>query len=848
MRLLVPATLIGLVAFGVATHKHHHRPRMPLPTEIAPNQEEEEQRHEARREWVRQKKRAPPGYDVDATERANGLRQMARRRALPPPAPGAGTWVERGSSNQAGRTHIAREVDGALYVGSNFGGVWRGTSEATDWTPLGDNLYGGVHWLEIVGDTLIAASDGGLVHRSVDGGTNWEEVAGLGSPWGTRRLLHTSDGTDRLFLITADDSGYQLFRSDDAGATWVEKRDLGSFAGDAWVDRTGAAALYVATADGVMVSTDGAESFSLLSPLPIAATRAELVGCEAGAPRLWMMLDATTLVRSDDGGLTWQDLGAQSDYWGELNASIVDPDRFAFGGMEFHITDDGGESWRKINTWDQYYGDPANLLHADVMGIDVAPEDGDEVWYVNTDGGTYRSRDGLASVQNLALSGLRISQYYSTLTSSANPDHIAAGAQDQGYQITNRTPQDGDEVQEFEQWISGDYGQLTSSDGSHEYVYSVYPGFILVQVGEDDPVMGWGDFPADSYVPWLPPVVADPDDPKVFYFPATHLYKYTYVKKDGYAYGEQYISDSFSSDGYEYLSVMRFAPTDSDRVYMATSYGRFFYSKDHGLTWTQSYNMVPDENWYYGQAITVSPTNPDIVTVGGSGYGTPAVYRTEDGGQTFKPWGQGLPDTLVYSLCEAPDGSGRVLAGTQTSAYVRGPEDSTWTDITDGTAPITTYWSCEALTAENTVRFGTYGRGIWDYRLTEQTGCLPGVDADGDGADCLSDCDDTNAAVFPGAAEVCDGADVNCDPTDLDEGDADGDGSIACLDCDDRNAAAFPGADELCGNSVDEDCDGEAAACAEEQPKEEPGGCGCAGSPGAGIFGLLAILGLRRRA
>ncbi len=42
-------------------------------------------------------------------------------------------------------------------------------------------------------------------------------------------------------------------------------------------------------------------------------------------------------------------------------------------------------------------------------------------------------------------------------------------------------------------------------------------------------------------------------------------------------------------------------------------------------------------------------------------------------------------------------------------------------------------------------------------------GC-PEVDADGDGAPASEDCDDTNAAVFPGAAEVCDnGIDENCD-------------------------------------------------------------------------------------
>jgi MYXO-CTERM domain-containing protein len=50
---------------------------------------------------------------------------------------------------------------------------------------------------------------------------------------------------------------------------------------------------------------------------------------------------------------------------------------------------------------------------------------------------------------------------------------------------------------------------------------------------------------------------------------------------------------------------------------------------------------------------------------------------------------------------------------------MRGFEDDSWTDITGNEAPITLYWSAEALAHENTVRFGTYGRGIWDYQFPE---------------------------------------------------------------------------------------------------------------------------------
>ncbi len=106
--------------------------------------------------------------------------------------------------------------------------------------------------------------------------------------------------------------------------------------------------------------------------------------------------------------------------------------------------------------------------------------------------------------------------------------------------------------------------------------------------------------------------------------------------------------------------------------------------------------------------------------------------------------------------------------------------------------------------------------------------CLDGVpadelDRDGDGlSPCQGDCDDTNRRVFPDAPELCDLLDNNCDGA-VDEGfvDSDGNGLLDCAevdsdgdgyrpwqgDCDDTNAAVHPGASELC-NGLDDDCDG----------------------------------------
>ena len=69
------------------------------------------------------------------------------------------------------------------------------------------------------------------------------------------------------------------------------------------------------------------------------------------------------------------------------------------------------------------------------------------------------------------------------------------------------------------------------------------------------------------------------------------------------------------------------------------------------------------------------------------------------------------------------------------------------------------------------------------------------------------DCDDSDAAFNPGAAESCtDATDYNCDGS-TGYADADGDGYAACVECDDADSSVNPGVDEYC-DRIDNNCDG----------------------------------------
>lgn len=86
-------------------------------------------------------------------------------------------------------------------------------------------------------------------------------------------------------------------------------------------------------------------------------------------------------------------------------------------------------------------------------------------------------------------------------------------------------------------------------------------------------------------------------------------------------------------------------------------------------------------------------------------------------------------------------------------------------------------------------------------------------DKDLDGvAWCAGDCNDNDASVYPGAAELCDGIDNDCNGIlRADERDTDGDGYRICdaaADCNDFNTSVNPGTQEVCSDALDNNCDG----------------------------------------
>jgi hypothetical protein len=115
--------------------------------------------------------------------------------------------------------------------------------------------------------------------------------------------------------------------------------------------------------------------------------------------------------------------------------------------------------------------------------------------------------------------------------------------------------------------------------------------------------------------------------------------------------------------------------------------------------------------------------------------------------------------------------------------------------------------NCNSVADEGTTAYDDDNDGFCEGPVCTQFGKSPG------------DCNDYSTAVYPGAVEVIDGVDNDCDgPKDegTTAGDDDGDGfceTAPCTtgangggDCNDGNAGINPWAAEVCGNGADDNC------------------------------------------
>ena len=209
-----------------------------------------------------------------------------------------------------------------------------------------------------------------------------------------------------------------------------------------------------------------------------------------------------------------------------------------------------------------------------------------------------------------------------------------------------------------------------------------------------------------------------------------------------------------------------------------------------------SYTAFPDTGGRYDPSTdTWSPTSPIPGRAGHS-----AIWSSSPGTGRMIVWGG---DSDQYD----PSGCGLPVSTIYPPSTSYDAVSDTWTNLTTVKAPSARSLHTAVYTTDAMLIWG--GRGAGGSYLSDggRYILLENPDVDGDGYSiCEGDCNDGDPSTYPGAPELCDGLDDNCNGIVEDSLDLDGDGNSICSggDCNDSDPGVWDYPVELPDLSVGE--------------------------------------------
>ncbi|MFA7625904.1 MAG: T9SS type A sorting domain-containing protein [Candidatus Kapaibacterium sp.] len=743
------------------------------------NKEGDPEYHNSRKEWLEKIHRSDPSINYKLLRQEfmrTRLKLTNEARKLKSNSPElmkfvsdnqkiVGTWKERGSNNQSGRIHTADVdlTDNLIYAASAGGNVWRGTLNGEDWTCLNNSLQFDIRNIKVEhinSSRRIFVFDRNNLYYSDNEGHTWEGAKGLEEiqKWGEINRGQVMNNPDRIHIyILADEWDYDawiaikaLYYSNDNGESFQRvislsstnqidicgwEKSRGEYQDDVASGGLGNNyhKLYLIHRD-TLFSVDGLERKIVSIQSQIIhnnPNNLRISGCKHQSD-IALYIHAGNYNQAKTTVYSFRGTNNHIEYISDsptnyfmsnsFGVSKLNPDIAILGGVNGYITYDGALTWNLINSWETYYTDPVNNLHADIPGIKSFRTSKDsEFFLISTDGGIYKTKEDY-SVVNISLKDLNVSQYYS-ISSYQNDDqsYILAGSQDQGFQRSELVT---DKVLDFEQIISGDYGSLTSGDGTNS-LWTMYPGFATYypDIINNTKSSSWNLPNNYNDRVWIAPIIAVPGEPhKAYVAPGGRIsgqckiWTLEYDSFSGNISAHELPYQFDSSDPDNDVTALSVSSLNKNNVYAATRTGKFYTSTDGGLSWSEAIDFIaPEYNYLHGTCIFPSRLKAETVYIAGSGYSNPALFVSNDNGRTFDSI-PGLPPLIIFQIDMSADEE-VIFAATSLGPYIYVKNHARWYDIRGLDAPDQFYWSVNYIPSKNIARFATYGRGIWDFEI-----------------------------------------------------------------------------------------------------------------------------------
>jgi photosystem II stability/assembly factor-like uncharacterized protein len=671
---------------------------------------------------------------------------------------------------RGGRTIGATGVRGqpnVFYVGVNNGGVWKTTDFGRVWTPIFD-----VQATGSIGDIAVAPSNpnviyvgtgegvqrpdlstGDGVYKSTDAGKTWRHlglrdgqqiggvivdprdenrvfVAVLGHPYGPnpeRGVYRSTNGGETFERV--------LYKDENTGAIQVSFDPTNPqivFAA-LWAGRQGPweNASWNGPLSGLFKSIDGGTTWrQLTAGFPTAAQGLGRIGfaiAPSDARRMYATVDAPTLggiYRSDDSGESWRRTNDEVRVWGrasdfaEVKVDPRNPDVVYSANTSTYRSADGGRTFTAIK------GAPGG---DDYHRIWINPDNSDIMLIASDQGATITVNRGAtwSSWYNQPTA-----QFYHVITDNRIPYWVYGGQQESGSVGTASR---------------GDYGAITFREwnpvGAEEYGYIapdpldpniIYGGKIsrfdqrsreVQNISPEAVRSGKYRFLRTA------PIIFSTVDPHALYYGSNVLFK---TVTGGHSW--DVISPDLTRQTYDvppsygmYTDgnlaraqnrgvIYTIAPSfrNANTIWTGSDDGSIQLTRDGGKTWS---NVTPGALTPWSKVSLMEASHFDDQTA----YAAinrfklddlrPHIYRTHDGGASWKEIVNGLPaDEVVNSVREDPLRAGLLFAGTERAVYFSLDDGEQWQPLRLN-MPATSIR--DLVIHDDDIVVGTHGRSFW---------------------------------------------------------------------------------------------------------------------------------------
>ena len=728
---------------------------IPVPTQVVEKMEDEEAFENAKERYM--ELCHTNGLDIDweaiiwqnFQNKIQWRQEMKNNKAVLSYAHGeiAGEWFERGSTNQAGnvRVSVFEEQSETVYAISDEGLLFKGDLSNTPWVSLNDSYVLSPDVVETIrlsdGSLRILSTVGNRVYYSDDEGLTWTMALGFtGGSNGTGIDMFELNDADSTIVylysqVNFTGSGQNKFAySIDHGESFIQVQNLTSYNASTASMTTlhNSSVAFVLNKNQDIYKFEGGNFTQVSSGLALAGNSTVQVEAvmDGTDTILYVLTNGQTLYKSDDAGLSFNTVGPlATPAWDcGIGVSIDDPNALYYGEVDLFRSTDGGQNWNMVSSWGDYYSDPSFYIHADIMDISTFKKtDGTEFTLICNHGGINISYDKCITTPNAGMTDLNVGQFYDIATSPINSAFMIGGTQDQGLQRTGLAGNTS--TIEFEQVISGDYGaQQFSNNGQSFWTEYPFGQFSYYPNAISGGASYWYDIDGNNMpnANWIIPTGAAPNPADDYILVGggsatggngSYLIRLENVGGTAIATNLPF---NFLDDAGQPIAAIETTPLDENKWYVSTENGKFYHSEDAGQTWTQSLNNnVPANNWIWSSDIYASKLTEGLVFMGGTNYIQSAVWMSVDGGENFVQT-DGLPPTMVHEMCMDED-ENFLFAATDAGPYVYSISQEEWFDLGGLETPVQRYVSCEFIVSENTVRFASYGRGIWDFKLADVT-------------------------------------------------------------------------------------------------------------------------------